>query len=660
MDFFAHQDRARRQTSLLVFYFGLAVVLIVLAVYLAFWVVLNAAALKTRGSAALPLWEPQLLVWVCGGTVAVIAGGTFFKILQLRGGGAAVAGLLGGTPVLRGTQDFRQRQLLNVVEEMAIAAGVPVPAAYVLEREDGINAFAAGLTPDDAVVGVTRGCLERLSRDELQGVVAHEFSHILNGDMRLNLRLMGVLHGILIIALLGYVLFRSVLYARVGSSSRRGKEGGGRMAIVLLGVALIVIGYVGVFFARLIQSAVSRQREFLADASAVQFTRNPPGLAGALKKIGALVVGSRLEEPNARAASHLFFGNALRPAWFSWTATHPPLTERIRRLEPTFDGQLPTAAPRPALADARPAGQAGALPGLVPGAAALPALAGAAPVGRVAWDPAALVAQIGAPTGAHLEFAARLRQALPAALVEAMQSPAGAQAVLYCLVLDAAPAVRRTQLAALKAAAPPDVGAEVDRLQAPVDALPAGYRIAVLDLALPALKDLPAAALAAFQQTVRQLAEADQEINLFEYALQAVLKHRLRAWLEPNASAQVEYYSLNPVRAQCRLLLSALAHLGAGEVSAERAFSTAAAPLGTVGALGLVPAEQCSLAAVDQALEGLSRLAHPLRRRVLTACTQLVLADRQVQVDEAELLRAIAATLDCPMPPLLADSPLAV
>lgn len=660
MDFFDHQDQARRRTGLLLAYLVLAVALIVLAVYAVVWGLFSAAQSRTRTSArGHSAWDeevaprpagraafvqPDLFAGVAGVTLAVIAAGTLYRIVQLRGGGATVARMLGGTLITRQTQDFHERQLLNVVEEMAIAAGTAVPPVYRLDSEDAINAFAAGFTPADAVIGVTRGCLLRLSRDELQGVIAHEFSHILNGDMRLNLRLMGILHGILLIALIGYGIVRGTLRSGM-RSGRRGKEAGGKVVALLLGVALVIIGYVGVFFAKLIQSAVSRQREFLADASAVQFTRNPDGIAGALKKIAALARGSRLDEPQAAEASHLFFGNALASSWFGWLATHPPVLDRIRRIQPSFDGRLPT--PESLLAGASPTGVSYQQ-------ARASARAAAGPPRHLALQPASLVAQVGAPTADHLALAVQLREGLPAELLTAIQAPSGSQAVLCGLLLSRSEWVRQGQRALLQSALRLEARQALDAVLPGVDALAPSRRMPLLELAIPALKELPAPDLRAFTETVRRLVDADQEVDLFEYTLQGVLRSRIRGWLEPEAGARVDHTSLTPLRAECRLLLSTLARMGAGEVPAERAFNAAAAALGTVSALGLAPEGECTLTAVDAALGRLAHLAYPIRGRVLSACTEVVLADRKVAVEEAELLRAIAAALDCPMPPLLA------
>ena len=289
----------------------------------------------------------------------VIALGSLYKVSELASGGEVVAHMMGGRLVDPQTTDLAERRLLNVVEEMSLASGVPVPPVYVMDNEPSINAFAAGFRPADAVVTVSRGCLQYLTREELQGVLGHEFSHVLNGDMRLNLRLIGMVYGILVLSIIGYFVMRSAGW--VGSSSRSSddRRGDNRAAIFFIGLALYILGYLGVLLGNIIKAAISRQREFLADASSVQFTRNPGGLAGALKKIGGLAEGSRINDPHAHEISHMFFGDAFAGSIFNLFATHPPLEERIRLLDPNFDGSYPAVE---ALPDEGPAAAAESLP----------------------------------------------------------------------------------------------------------------------------------------------------------------------------------------------------------------------------------------------------------------------------------------------------------
>ena len=328
MDFFANQDKARKHTKVLVVYFVIAVACIIASVYLASLVIFYGAQSQQQNGDSIPalvLWKPKLFLYAMLGTLGVVIVGSLYKTAELAKGGSAVAESLGGRLLAPNSTNPDERKLRNVIEEMAIASGVPVPKIYVLDEDEGINAFAAGHAPGDAAIGVTRGCMTLLNRDELQGVIGHEFSHLLNGDMRLNLRVMGVIFGILCLAVIGRIL----LYSR----SRRDKN-----PLMLLGLALIIIGAIGTFFGRLIQAAISRQREFLADASSVQFTRNPAGLSGALQKIGD--VGSRVESPHAGEASHMFFENAMGKAFLGVMATHPPLEERIRAIDPGWDGKF--------------------------------------------------------------------------------------------------------------------------------------------------------------------------------------------------------------------------------------------------------------------------------------------------------------------------------
>ncbi|HET8645656.1 MAG TPA: M48 family metallopeptidase, partial [Vicinamibacteria bacterium] len=305
MNFFESQDSARRRTRHLVFLFVLAVAAIVVSVWAAVGIAAQAAAAKMETELPWNPWALESLGWVAAVTLVIVLTGSLYKTFALRSGGPAVARLLGARPLNPNTDDLKERRLMNVVEEMAIASGMAVPSVYVLDGEKGINAFAAGFAPADTVVAVTRGTLDYLSRDELQGVIGHELSHALNGDTRIKLKLMGVLHGILVIAILGRILVR--VTSDTGRSRSRDSKGDPRIVIILFGLALLAIGYVGVFFGRLIKAAVSRQRELLADAAAVQFTRNPSGIAGALKKIGALAAGSKVENARAEEASHLFF-----------------------------------------------------------------------------------------------------------------------------------------------------------------------------------------------------------------------------------------------------------------------------------------------------------------------------------------------------------------
>ena len=642
MDFFEHQDAARKKTGLLIGYYAIAVVLIILGVYAAFAATFAGASAKMAapGETVTPaLWNPALFVGVLIGTLAVVLFGSLYKVASLSGGGASVATLLGGRPVNPNTTDPGERRFLNVVEEMAIASGTSVPRVFVLDGEDGINAFAAGFSPANAVIAVTRGCLDELKRDELQGVIAHEFSHILNGDMRLNIRLMGVLHGILIIGLVGYWIFRTSLYS--GSSRSRNSKGNS-MPIVVLGLVVMALGFIGVFFGKLIKSAVSRQREFLADASAVQFTRNPAGIGGALRRIGGFDRGSRLKSTHAEEASHFFFSNGLSSSLASLMATHPPLKERIRRIDAAEAADIDDVG----------RGRTGAA---AAGAAGFAGGTGAS----YAVEPDEVVARVGAPAQEHVDYAAVLLGSLPRVLMDAAHEPFGARAVVYALLLNRDDEPRAKQIHQLEEHADAAVCAETLRLAPHVGGLASEGRLPLLDVAVSSLKSLAAGQYETFRENVQQLVAADNQVDLFEYALHRMIQRSLDPVHRGTRAPSVRYRSLKPVLANGLTLLGALAAWGeVSEDEARRAFAAGASKLGVASA-SMPAGEAAGFQAVDNALGELARSAPAVKRQILDACVSCVGADGKVTVVEAELLRAVADSLGCPIPPFLPGQRLA-
>jgi Zn-dependent protease with chaperone function len=650
MDFFDRQAQAHRKTKLLVFYFVCGVGLLTLAVYAALMLIFGGLGgghhHHLGQQASVRLFDPLLFLGATVGTLSVVAIGSGFKTLELAQGGRAVATSLGGRLVDSNTTDSDERKLLNVVEEMAIAAGLPVPQVYILPNEKGINAFAAGHSTSDAVVAVTEGAVRLLSRDELQGVIGHEFSHILNGDMRLNLRLMGIIFGILCLAVIGRVL----LYTR----SRSSKD---KNPLPLLGLALILIGWVGVLFGRLIQAAVSRQREFLADASSVQFTRNPAGLAGALKKIGGLSYGSKLEAAHAAEASHMFFGNGLGQSLFQLMETHPPLAERVRAIDPSFDGTFPPvdlAVPAQGVPPVSRPPQRAAFPFPLPGMPGVQAAtAGLVPPVIAAQ---AVTSNTGAPTTAHLQYAEQLRGSIPPSLQAAARESLGASTLVYALLLSDDEAVRSKQLDELAAATSAAVCQETMRVWPEVQAVATRAKLPLVDLALPGLRHMSPAQFQQFRAALQKLVASDGEIDLFEYVLQKIVLRHLEPYFMPARKSVVQYYSLKPLAADCAVLLSALAYVGQDEPDRiQGAFERGAQPLSHNAQvpLELVPQDTCELEHVDAALNRLALAVPQIKKNLLNACAQTVAADGVIQETEAELLRGIADTLECPMPPLI-------
>lgn len=615
MDFFERQDAARSRTKWLVFLFIIAVVAIIAVLY-------TIAILGLGG----PIWQSDVFLSVSGLVVLVVGCGSLFRISQLSQGGSAVATMLGGLPVDLNTTDPKLRQLLNVVEEMAIASGVPVPSVYVLSEDPSINAFAAGHEAGDAVIGVTRGTLERLTRDELQGVIAHEFSHLLNGDMRLNIRLMGVLFGILCLAMLGQILLRMSMFSRPRSSSDDKSSAGIVVVMIGAGVALFIIGYIGVFFAKLIKAAVSRQREFLADSAAVQFTRNPDGIAAALHKIGGF--SSLLTSPHAEEASHMFFGNGLAESWLALLATHPPIEERIQAIAPDFDPEnVRKITPPPIPQDGK-----------------------AAPVRR-SW-----LGHAGNPQENHLIQAAAMISSLPQPASVAAHDLHGATALLYSLLFDENPAIQEKQWASLQIDTPTKL--ETVNHLAQRSSLTHEQQITLVDLAIPTLRHLSLEQYTVFRKNVELMIQADGEIDLFEFLLEKILVRHLDRHFTKQTTPSVKFTYLMPLLPDVAVLLGALAGVGHSEIAdRENAYQA--------GIIELLVNSQdpalkrpvtLGLTEVGTALDRLALAAPQVKRQVLTACGQTVMYDGEVTVREAQLLRAIADAVDCPVPPFVTPS----
>jgi Zn-dependent protease with chaperone function len=658
-DFFDRQDHARRQTTRLIVMFALAVVAIILAIYLALalgavWAEaprhviddLSAEAQRPAVQAGRTLWNPALFLGVTLGTILVIGLGSLYKISELSGGGEHVALMLGGRVVHPQTTEPAERRLLNVVEEMALASGVPVPPVYVLDHEPGINAFAAGYQPGDAVVAVSAGCLRYLTREELQGVMGHEFSHIVNGDMRLNLRLVGIVFGILVLAVIGYYALR--VAGQVGPRDR--KSGGATATVFLVGLVLLVMGYLGVFLGKLIKCGISRQREFLADASSVQFTRNPGGITGALKKIGGQAAGSRIRDGHAAEISHMFFGDAFAGSLLNLFATHPPLERRIRALEPDFDGRFPVVRPLTTAEDAAAeplrAGQPAFVASEIVTAAASPAV--------MALDAGDTAQRIGRPRAEHLSHAGRIVEGMPQPLLEAARQPFVAQAVIYALLLSRDDEATRTrQLQLLQGQIEPPLYKEVEQLAAMVQSLPVATRLSLVDLALPALKKSSPKQYGQLRQAVELLAHAEGKVDLYEYCLRTVLLSYLDVHFGLKKAPAVRYRTAGAVAGPAAVVLSTLAYVGQQQPEeVQRAFQAGAQ--GLLGQAAMVPRQQCTLRMFDASLAVLAQVSPNVKRQIISAVTATIAADGKVTAEESELLRAIAAVLACPLPPMAA------
>ena len=662
-NFFEHKAAAERRTRWLLFGIVLAVIAMGSAVFALAWLMRESLYVRMplafRSAASVAIWP--LYGWCVGGTATVVGLASLWRIMTLREGGAAVANMLGGRLVNGRPKDQLDRRLLNVVAEMAIAAGTPVPQVYVLDYEPGINALAAGWRLSDAIIAVTRGSLEKLTRAELQGVIAHEFSHLLHGDARLNLRLMGTVFGMLSVALLGKQLLRA------GNAGRKS----GAVA-ALAGGLIAAVGYVGAFFGNLIKAAVSRQREYLADAAAVQFTRNPEGIASALKKIGGHGFGARLISAHAEEASHFFFG-PISDDFLSldWFATHPPLEARIRLLDPSWNGRFMITAeglaePIAAHASMRaftsraPLAANDVVLGLAAVAGAPPVRAMAA-VGAEVASPSSskpplraadVVSHVGTAGGAETGALASARTWLAERdpqLMAACESSFSACALVFALLLADEAELRARQLQAVAGSAGPALLKETERLSHLVIYCDRADRLALCALAAPALRDLSRGHAATLHQTAAALIAADGGRSLFENLLGYLLGLHHRPGERSIVRRRLR---LRATASEAQLVLSALAHAGASfQDSAASAFRAARERLPDAS-LTLLAASPRLLSGLAPALDSLRALRPRDAARFVDACAHAVLADRRVTDEEVTMLRAVCVALDAPLPRL--------
>jgi Zn-dependent protease with chaperone function len=631
VNFFEYQEQARRQSRWLVVLFILAVLIIIAVIDVAILVAFGLMNIEEQQFAFSPQTLkaniPTLLVGAAV-TAAVIAIASLFKTVSLRSGGGKVARDLGGVLVEADARDPLRRRLYNVVEEIALASGIPVPEIYVLEQESGINAFAAGFSPADAAVAVTRGALEKLNRNELQGVIAHEFSHIFNGDMRLNIRLMGALFGILVLSLIG----RRVLHGSYYVGRSKNSNGG---AIVLVAVAVMLVGYIGLFFGRWIKSAVSRQREYLADASAVQFTRDPDGIAGALKKIAVYSDASYLNV-ETEEVSHMLFGNGERVSMFS---THPPLNSRIGRIDKSFKPDdlvtLARSIQRQGEAEAERAAKEEEK---------------AKSGGAGMFDAGNLVDQIGNPDFSRILMAAALAASIPDEISQAAHSNQWATEVLFYCLMDRDDEIRERQLLIVAQNMGSDSEARVRGLLSAAPELAREQRLPLLEIAIPELKRRPPDHVTKVLTTVKQLSEADGQTDVFEYLMAKIIAQHLWESVSPQQVKLSGKVSLEKVVDKALEVIAVLAlHGNESDAAVENAYRAGREVL-----LGdkkvSIPAIADWREVMDKALPALDQLKPPDKERLVKSLITTVMADDKVAVTELELLRVVCSVIHVPLP----------
>ncbi len=643
MDFFEQQDKARGLTGYLFLLFGFAVVCIIISIFC-----LASVAVGFEKDLAGLAWTFELAIISTIGTVIAVFLASAFRISWLSSGGKVVAESMGGQRLSQNTKDPLSRQVLNVVEEMAIASGTPVPPVYLME-EQGINAFAAGYSPRDAVIGVTRGCATKLNRDQLQGVMAHEFSHILNGDMRINIRLTGIIFGIVFLSSIGRIL-TNIAYVS-GGRRRNGKDSGGG-ALVILGIGLLIIGGIGGFFGAMIRASISRQREFLADASAVQFTRNPDGIAGALKRIGGYSHGSKLKSAGAQEFSHMFFSSGIS----SMFATHPPLPIRIKRIDPNWKNTYPDTDKISATASqsSQVAGASGFTGSADSGPTSqnqAPSQSGSNRQERPQSAQTFLKSE-GKIDNEKLAQVRSLIASIPASLVEQAKEPFGARCLLFALLLDNKNLeARKRQVQMIENQAEEGTFDQTEKIEPFLTNLSCEQKLVLVEESRPAIAELSINQFSVFQKLIVQLIGADESIDLFEWCLHKVIEFDFGKQHYPR-----QLHGRASIRSRisdCAVILGALSHYGQEGADPKPAFKKGIQALDRSGQIKLPASQDCGLSSMDKAIERLNKMSASEKRSLIDACARTIDHDGKTTDIEIQILRGIACALSCPLGPNL-------
>jgi len=617
MNFFEHQDQARYKTKWLLFLLTIAVVsvILILTIMLAAYMALSDESTRDIIQSFNFYFNWKSLAVISLVVFIFILLVSWSKKSELSHGGKVVARKLGGKLLSSGTDDVQAIRLLNIVEEMAIASGLPVPQTYLIP-EDSINAFAAGTNINNAVIGITSGALQHLNRDELQGVIAHEFSHILNSDMRLNIQLIAILHGLIIIGLMGDILYES---------GRRNKLEKGASGAMLFGSLIMLIGFIGTFFGKLIKASINRQREFLADASAVQFTRNPNGISTALKKIGALKQKSKISHANAQEFSHMFFAKSSSKSIFNLMASHPPLTKRILAIDPSWDQKFEKIKLK----------QTSSQNTTTQGNEVKPS------------NLQTLIATSGIITQKNIDQAHKIITSIPTVIKKNASNSFGARAIVYSLLITHNKDSKQ-QFEILDNYADAEVAKLTKKLQPDIYKLDIKYRLPLIELTIPTFKLLSEQQYETFKQTINHLIQADKKISIFEWSLTNIIFESIEQEFT-NKEEKIGTSNLYKLKEHVSLVLSTMAHAGNKDSDIAKEAFIAATTEQILVRFPFIPKQDISFKKLGKAIEKL-QLLKPLEKEKLLKTCAICIAHDKITHRETELLRAFSSILGCPMP----------
>lgn len=625
MNFFQEQEKAKNNTKILVILFILGI----LGTILMTNVVVAIAIAYLDGVESIS-FDSNTFIFISIVIAAIIAIGSAYKYSELSSGGHVVAEAVGGTLIPHDTSDSKQRKLLNVVDEMSIASGISAPPVYLLDQS-GINAFAAGLTYDDAVIGVTRGAIETFNREELQGVIAHEFSHIFNGDMRLNIRITGLLHGILIIGIIGREILNSFNHSRHLSGSRSSKKGDIRGAIIIVAIGFTIVGFIGTTFGEIIKALISRQREFLADASAVQFTRYPEGIANALRKIGAS--SSSIDSTSASTYSHLYFADAISGFWSGLFSTHPKLDDRIKRIDPSWDGSyIQHKSKKESSKKDKKTTTKEDMAKTVAAAVVIDAMN-----------------HIGSVDIKRLQGASTILETIPKSLKSMSENPFSAQALIYALLCSEDEKIRNMQKESITKHS--DVLVKQTQLAlTSIKTLQRDSYISLMQLCITSLKMMSLAQYKEFREYAKQLIDMDKKISLLEWNIQHLVFRPLDIYFELRKVPREKHSYIGAIRDEITFFISVLAkEQKEDDKSAEEAFDAAKKSV-KASSLKYVSVELDTYSKLEDVVFHLESAKLGVRKKVLSMAIAALEHDGEISNEDLEILNSVSSILRLPLP----------
>jgi Zn-dependent protease with chaperone function len=644
MDFFEHQAQAKAASKRLLFLFLLVTFVVVVCVDFVIYTISKLQMLDTTlvhkvSNVSIQDFIDWQLSWyglaAASVSILIIGFGSLMRWLDLRKGGGGLAINLGARSLGFASKDEKEQRLINVVEEMAIAAGIIPPSIFILDYESSINAFVAGYEIEDSALIVTNGLLNNMDRDELQAVVGHEFSHILHGDNRINIHLMIMIAGFVWVSEIGHSLTSRHSYR--GSRSYTGRSSKGRQQAASIGIPLIIVGFFGAFCGRLIRASVSRKREYLADASAVQFTRNPQAMASALNVIRSNANKGYLKNSKAEELSHMCISPSKKSSWFS---SHPPLDDRINTIDATFIKRHEARERKSEREEKRSDKQAqknqatrnmysADIPQMQLGASQH------------------LHDVIGTMSAVNLEYAMSLHEQFPAEYKKALQGPELAKTMLLYLLLNDKPDLRAEQLTWLEQ----QLSKSQDYLHS-LTMLSQGIQsrlaLPLVELLIPLLKTLDDQTKKSLLEQVLIMAKWDGKLTMFEICLYSLLKENLQPSSKNATSHSIKKIKL--VAYEFNLVVSCFIHKSGGSAADKNNLHQAMMNIFSLESQSLINKEQIIPNKLYATFKKLKALSPMLKRSLMDVCGDIVFHDKIVQSCEYESLKLMSLILSCPMP----------